>query len=90
MDFHSHFSYDSDHNAATACAHMKSSFTKYMRISFIKYGILYDTIDGCSKQYSSLWVLSVLVFRYIVMINRCINALGHGRRKIDVINEYEN
>ena len=42
----------------------------------IKYGIIYDTTDGCRKQYqyeNAMWIVSVLVFTYIVIIDRCIN-----------------
>ena len=55
----------------------------------IKDGIIYDTTDGCNKQYrcaNALWILSVLSFTYILIIDRCINAPGHDRRKIDGIN----
>ena len=52
MDFHSHFSYDSAHNAATTFEHMVK-FIQWMYEDnfFINDGIIYDTTDGCSKQY---------------------------------------
>ena len=52
MDFHSHFSYDSAQNSATTFEHMKK-FIHWMYEGnlFIKYGIIYDTTDGCIKQY---------------------------------------
>ena len=57
---------------------------------FTKDGIMYDTTYECIKQYScknELWILSMLVFTYRVIIYRYINAPGDGRRKIDGINE---
>ena len=56
---------------------------------FIKYGIIYNTENGCSKQYrceNTMCILSALVFTYIVIIDRCINVPGHGRSKIDDMN----
>ena len=35
---------------------------------------------------SEMWILSVLVFTYRLIIDRCINYPFHGRIKIDVIN----
>ena len=64
----------------------------YEEISLIKDGILYDTTDECIEQYryaNSLWILSVLSFTYILIIDRCINAPGHDRRKIDGINWFD-
>ena len=58
---------------------------------YIKDGIIYDTIYGCIKQYiceNSMWLLSVLAFTYIVIIDRCINAPGNGRSKLYGINGY--
>ena len=59
---------------------------------FIKYVIIYYTIDVCNKQYrfvNTLWLSSVLEFTYLVIIDVCINAPGHGRRKIDGIDGSE-
>ena len=52
MDFQSHFSDDSAHNAATTFEYTKK-FTHWMFDNnlFIKDGIIYDNIDGCIKQY---------------------------------------
>ena len=61
----------------------------YENIFFIKGGIIYDTTYGCRKQYryaNITWILFVLVFTYRVIIDRCINDPGNGRRKIDGIN----
>ena len=60
---------------------------------FIKDGIIYETTDRCFKQYkctNEIWLLSVLVFTYRVIIDRCINYPGNGIRKIYVINWPDN
>ena len=50
MDFHSHFSDDSAQNSSTTFDNMKNSLNGCMRIFFLEYGIIYDTMDRCSKQ----------------------------------------
>ena len=66
MDFQSHFSDGYAHNGATTFEHMEAFINwMYENNLFIKYGIIYDTANGCSKQYickNSMWLLSVLVF----------------------------
>ena len=52
---------------------------------FIKYGIMYDTIYVYSKQYrcaKAMCLSSTLEFTHRVIIDRCINAPGHGRSKM--------
>ena len=52
MDFHSHLSDDSAHNAATTFEHMKTFIHWiYENKLFIKDGIIHDAEDGRSKQY---------------------------------------
>ena len=56
---------------------------------FIKDGIMYDTTDGCSKQYrfeNQMCLLSVLAFTYIVTIDKFINSPDDGKIKIYGIN----
>ena len=51
----------------------------------IKYGIVYDTVDGYSKKYRcthAMWLISTLAFTYRVIIYICINAPVHDRSKI--------
>ena len=58
----------------------------------IKDGIIYDTTDGCNKQYrcaNALWILSVSEFTYRVIIDSCNNAPGNVIRKINCINGSE-
>ena len=74
MDFHPHFSDDSAHNTATICEHMKTIIHwMYEEHLFIHDGIIYDTTDGCNKQYvcaNELWQLLVLSFTYRGIIYR--------------------
>ena len=66
MYFHLHFSDDSDQNEANTFEHMKNFIHwMYENNLLINYGIIYDTTDGCSKQYrceNEMWILSVLEF----------------------------
>ena len=90
MDFHSHFSDASKQNAATTFEHMKTSINHMLENHKIAPGyVIYDTTDGCSKQYrcaNAMYLLSKLSFMYQVVIDRCVSAPGHGRSKIDGIN----
>ena len=90
MKFHSYFSDDSAHNASTICKYMKKFINwMYNENLVINDGIIYNTTDGCSKQYicaNSLWNLLVLLFTYTVVINRYINAPVHEIIKIYGIN----
>ena len=55
---------------------------------FINDGIIYDTIDVCSKQYicqNSMRQLSVLEFTHRVIIDIYIHDPCHGRSKKYVI-----
>ena len=74
MDFHSHFLDGSTQNAATTFEHMnKFIHWMYYNNLFIKDGIIYDTTNGCSKQYrceNAIWLLSVLSFTHILIIYR--------------------
>ena len=50
MDFHSHFSYDSDPNAATMCENTRKLIHwMYANNFFINNGIIYDNTYGCRK-----------------------------------------
>ena len=89
IDFHPHYSDDSAHNSDTSFDHIKK-FLHWMYDNklFIKDGIIYDTTDGCSKQYrceNSMWLLSVLTFTHRLLMGSCINYPGHGKRKLDSI-----
>ena len=90
MDFHSHFSDSSKQNAATTYEHMKTSITHMIENHQLAPGYtIYDTTDGCSKQYrcaNAMYLLSKLSMMYQIYIDRCVCAPGHGRSKIDGIN----
>ena len=56
-----------------------------MRFFFLKDGILYDTTDGQFQQnicVNIIWLLSVLAFTYMVIIDRFISSPGNGRIKL--------
>ena len=57
---------------------------------FIKDDIIYDTTDGCIKQYrceNEMWLLSAFYFTQKVIIYRCINATDHVRTKYMLLME---
>ena len=90
MGFHSQFSDESYHNAATKFENIKKFIHWiYENNLFIKYGIIYYTTYGCIKQYmcaNEMWILSVLAFTYRVIIDIFVNSPGRGRRNIYSIN----
>ena len=93
MYFHSHFSDEYDQNIDTAFKHMKI-FIHWMHENnlFIKDSIIYVNIDVGRKKYiceNSIWLLYVLEFTYILIIDVCINDPGHSRTIIYGIHEYE-
>ena len=49
VDFHSHFSDDYAQKEYNTCKHMKNFIDWMYEVFNIKYGIIYYTIDGCSK-----------------------------------------
>ena len=61
----------------------------YKNNLFIKDGIIYDTTDVCINKYrfaNAIWLLSLLVFTYIVKLDKFVISTGRGRRNIDIIN----
>ena len=90
MYFRPYFLDCSDHNSPTTFDHMETFIhCMYDSNLIIKYSIIYDTIDIFRTQYrckNSMYILSVLLFTHILILYRCINAPGHGRSIIDVIN----
>ena len=90
MDFYSHFTVKSAHNAATTFEHTKKLIHWiYNNKTFTKDVIIYDTAYGCSKQYicpNAMWILSLLAFTHILIVNRCIYDPGHVGIKIYGIN----
>ena len=92
IDFHSHFSDYYVQNASTTFEHMKTFIHLiYKNKFFIKDVIIYDTIDGSRKIYmyaNEIRMIYVLLFTYIVMLDRCINATDNGIRNIYIISGY--
>ena len=61
----------------------------YEQICFIKDFRIYDTTDRCIKKCicaNVLWLLSVLLFTYGVIIYRCLKVPGNYGSKIYGIN----
>ena len=91
MQFHSHFSDDSDQNASTTHAHMNILVHHLMheRKSLTPGGLMLDTTDECGKQYrcvTALYLLSVLASKFNIIIDRVVGAPYHGKIKIDGLN----
>ena len=91
MHFHSHLADSSKQNAATTHTHMSAVIKILENEGKIKKNktIWLDNTDGCSKQYrcgTALYLLSVLAYVHRIIINRMINAPGHGKGMIDGLN----
>ena len=90
-EFFSHLSDDSRQDAATTNAHMMQ-----LIISLHSRGILdkvmtwlWESTDGCAKQYrcaTAIYLLSTLCARFDIVIDRSIDAPGHGKNIIDAMN----
>jgi hypothetical protein len=56
-----------------------------MKRTYKKNGFLLDHTDRCAKQYRSataVYLLTVLVVAYQIMIDRAIGTLGQGKDEI--------
>ena len=89
MNFHPHFSDESAQNTATTFQTTKNFIHQiYYNNFLIKDGIIYDTINGFSKQYrcaNQICILSVLAFKNKLIIDICINAPGRGLKYINMV-----
>lgn len=92
LETHSHFSDDSDQNAATTHAHMCKLITKLLEMEAMKPDgtwIMFDETDGCAKQYrcgTALFLMSLLAVTYRITIDRAVGAPGHGKDFVDGLN----
>ena len=82
--FHSFLSDDSKHDAATTTAHSKRliSLLKTKQVLTTSLSTIWETTDGCAEKYrcaSALYLMSVMSQTYSIIIDRCINAPGHGK-----------
>ena len=68
-------------NAAWTDLHMKK-LVSHLKEELSKLKRLYETTDGCSKQYrcgTALWFLSALSYECNIIIDRSFCAPGHGK-----------
>ena len=82
--FHSFLSDDSKQDAATTTKHSNIliSLIKDKKILKISLSKIWENTDGCSEQYrcaSALYLMSVMSQCYSIIIDRGINAPGHGK-----------
>ena len=52
-------------------------------------GNLYCNSDGCAKQYrcaNAIYYLSIIAYKYGIIIDRAIGAPGHGKDIVDGLN----
>jgi hypothetical protein len=90
MEFHSHFSDKSRQDAASTTAHMIILINRLFEDwVFGKNGTMLDDTDGCAKQYrcaTAIHLLSMLLVKYGITIDRQVGAPGHGKDIIDGVN----
>lgn len=91
FDFHSHFSDYSKQDTATTFEHICAMFKIHEEVhgSIHKNSVFLDHTDGCAKQYRSdnaLYLLSIIVLKYLIVIDRAIGAPGHGKSIVDGLN----
>ena len=88
MEFHSHFVDKSDQNYASTHAHMKVLMKHLNDNNLIKsrQSTLWDFTDVCAKQYrcsAAVFLLSALAMEYNIVIDRQVDAPGHGKGNVD-------
>ena len=89
--FHSHMSDKSTQDAATSHAHLTVLLNKLSEQEIIKRGIstMWDHTDGCTKQYrcaKALYLMSCLASEFDIIIDRLVDAPGHGKDVVDGMN----
>ena len=89
--FHSHMSDKSTQDAATTHAHLSVLLNKLSEEKQIKRGesTMWDHTDGCTKQYrcaKALYLLSCLAAEFDIIIDRLVDAPGHGKDVVDGMN----
>ena len=89
--FHSYLSDDSKQDAANTTAHSKLliSLLKNKQVLTKSLSKIWENTDGCAEQYrcaSALYLMSVMLQTYSIIIDRGISARGHGKEVVDGIN----
>ena len=90
-EFHSHFSDDCTQNAATTYQNMLVllDFLEGEHALVRDLTIMFDHTDGCTAQYRcgiALYLLSILACKKKIIIDRAIEAPGHGKDEVDGVN----
>eukprot|EP00978_Attheya_sp_CCMP212_P005343 scaffold11944_cov31-Attheya_sp.AAC.2 len=80
----------STQNAATTTKHLNSMLDcLFKNGQIVRGGTMYDTTDGCSCQYrcsKAFFLLSVIAAGRRIVIDRAIDAPGHGKGVVDGLN----
>jgi len=88
--FHSHFSDMAKQNAATTTLHVNCMLDSlFQNGQMVRGGTIYDTTDGCACQYrcaKAFFLLSVISAGRRIIIDRAIDAPGHGKGVVDGLN----
>ena len=90
MHFHFHFADKSPQNANSTNAHMEVMIGKLLNQGLLtkRKSTVLEVTDGCGKQYrcgNALMLLSVLARKYEIIIDRAVDAPGHGKGVVDGI-----
>ena len=86
---------DSKQDAATTTAHSKRliSLLKNKQVLTTSLSTIRENTDGCAEQYrcaSALYLMSVILQTYSLIIDQGIIAPGHGKEVIDGLNAVDN
>ena len=89
--FHSHMADKSNQDAASTHAHMRVLLELLISQEKIIPGksTIWEHTDGCTKQYrcaKALYLLSSLASEFKVVIDRQVDAPGHGKDVVDGLN----
>ena len=84
----------SKQDAATTTAHKKYFILllKYKKLLTRSLSTIWGKNDGCDEQYrcvSTLYLMSVILQCYSIIIDRGISAPGHGKEVVDGINYFD-
>ena len=88
MHFHFHFADKSPQNAASTNQHMDVMMTELIMKGLLtpNRSTIFEVTDGCGKQYrcgNALMYLSALARKHGIIIDRAVDAPGHGKGVVD-------
>ena len=88
MHFHFHFADKSPKNAASTDQHMDVMMTELITKGLLtrNESTMFEVTDGCGKQYrcgNALMYLSALARKHGIIIDRAVDAPGHGKGVVD-------